>query len=590
MKHPSASDTLPPDTTSSDRLFATIVPALRTIPGVEIFDYAIDKKNNLTPGNIIRIPFRKKNIPGLILEIKSESAYAAKAKDIADSTILLDIGNTGCDLLDATAQRTQSSRPSVLTSWIRQIPKRALSFKPTARQLALQGNKIETTFSLDPAKDLIDQAKQSPGRTLIVVPWISQAQKISVALGVPSLDSTTAMAKAWNSLKAFAESTESILVTTKIGAWLASVADTVLVLEPENDDHKQDEMAPRYDARWLISQANLSRHDLTVRYFSLTPRLGANVFPTFEISADIIREPITKASRSDIRGISSVSVNSMREALEDGRSVYLIHPITGLRARHTCSDCGWQATCSSCGFGLSAVGNTGLCKKCGRKGQPLPISCPNCQGTKFDRSVAGIETIRALLEKSFGAGTLTPLTTTQAFETDFAPSSFVLLTDIDLLAGALEDIRRRERLIIAWRRLTAKIQASSAILMVQGKDTSLGECLSWLTPQGLKTAWDKEMADRALFGYPPAKRLIKLLVDGNMSSATAILKDITNVVPSGFQLNGPFPVPFRADTRTARWVIQLTCPAETRDHELSEMLKPFRSKALIDLDPIAFFS
>jgi len=571
-------------------VFVTVVPALRTVPGVECFDYAVSAQKNLSPGNIIRVPFRKKLIPALVLETKNDSAYAKKARTIDDATVLLDIGISGCQLLEATAKRTLSSRPSVLASWIRQIPKRALSFRPVPKQLAIQGNKNETIFSLNPTEVLIAQAKQELGRTLIVVPWITQAQKIAAALDSPALDSTTAMAKAWNILKSFAESPRSILVTTKIGSWLSTVADTVLVLEPENDDHKQDELSPRYDARWMIAQSHLLRGDLQVKSFALTPRLGEKIFPDFEITADIIREPITKASRSDIRGISSVSLNRMCEALEDGRSVYLIHPISGMRARHTCSDCGWQATCSSCGFGLSAVGNAGLCKKCGRKNQPLPISCPNCQGTKFDRSVFGIETMKTALEKSLETDKIIPLTTTQAMETDFTPRAFVLMTDLDLLAGVLEDIRRRERLIMAWRRLASKVLCSTSTLMVQGKEASLAECLTWLTPEGLKTAWEKELTDRALFGYPPAKRLIKILVDENLTTATSVLDDLKNMIPAGFSCIGPFPVPYRADTRKARWVIQLTCPKEIRDHELSEMLAPFRSKALIDLDPIAFFS
>ncbi len=590
MKHPSASDTSLPDTTLSDLMYVTVVPALRTIPGVEIFDYAMDVKSDLRPGNIIRVPFRKKLIPGLVIEAKKNSAYAAKAKMIEDATVLLDIGKSGCQLLDATAERTQSSRPSVLASWIRQIPKRALPFRPDARQLSLQDNGDEIVYSLNPTIDLISQAKTLSGRTLIVVPWISQAQKIASALDIPSLDSTTAMAKAWNTLKAFSESSATMLVTTKIGAWLSSVADTVLVLEPENDDHKQDELSPRYDARWMVSWAHRLRHDLALKSFCLTPRLGSDDFPDFDIAADIIREPITKASRSDIRGISSVSLNRLREALEDGRDIFLIHPVSGLRARHTCSDCGWQAACSSCGFGLSVVGGAGLCKKCGRRNQPLPTVCPNCQGTKFDRSIAGVETIKAALEKSLETNKLTTLTTTQAFETEFPSSSFVLLTDLDLLAGALEDIRRRERLIIAWRRLSAKILASSSTLMVQGKEASLADCLVWLTSQGLKTAWTKELEDRALFGYPPAKRLIKLLVDGEPNTAHEVFKNLSATVPEGFRLNGPFPVPFRADTRKPRWVIQLSCPKEIRDLELSGMLKPFRAMALVDLDPIAFFS
>ncbi len=584
-------------------MYARVVPSIRAIPGVEEFDYAIPSNAHLQCGDVMQVPFRSRRVPGIVVAISETSSHADRAILLDDPLVFLRLTPATVALLRETATRCFSSLPSVFHSWIRGVPKRQSEIQdvtPLARQLSFTRSESHVLADrwFDP-NGLIPEAKKSSGRVLILTPWRHRVEKLATLLSGSALHSGLSIGAGWKSIRSFASSSSGILVATRIGAWLASVADTVLIDEPENDDHKQDELAPRYDARWIVRKSAELRPELRVCTFGVTPRLEEHGMAP-PINVHLSLEVWRRRSGSAIETLSPQSVQDIETALEHDREIFILHPVRGVRSRVSCRDCGWRAICSACGWNLSLGVAHAFCKRCGRRAD-LPSACPSCGGTDFSRGLPGAErlseqcaayfkTDRVRVGDIMGMDSDERRSTCLPTGTTSDARSLILITDLSLLSGATEDIRRRERLIIAWRRIAATAASSGAELRVQGPEELLAECRAWLTSDGLARAWKKEMDDRHLFGFPPATRLVKLLVDGDSSIAEVVRSDVQQGIPSEWNVRGPYPVAYRSITRTSRHVLQLIAPRETSDQKLTSVLAPFTSRAYIDIDPISFFS
>ena len=183
------------------------------------------------------------------------------------------------------------------------------------------------------------------------------------------------------------------------------------------------------------------------------------------------------------------------------------------------------------------------------------------------------------------------------------PPSLTILTDLSSLSGGTEDARRRERLVIAFRRLADDCASMNAQLAVQSDALLLTDARSWLTVEGCAAALTREYADRKTFALPPATRLVKIIIRGPLHHAQQIVQTLrsplrpapsTPSVHSGQALHpstsGPYPVPHLPGSREPRSIIHLTFPQTTPDTAIQALLDPLLDDSmLIDLDPIAFF-
>lgn len=166
----------------------------------------------------------------------------------------------------------------------------------------------------------------------------------------------------------------------------------------------------------------------------------------------------------------------------------------------------------------------------------------------------------------------------------------VVLTDLSLLPGGGEDIRRRERLLNAFRRLADVCAAMNADLAVQSDAEMLTAARNWLSAEGCAADLNRELTERKAFKLPPATRLIKLIARGFPSQAAAIMKQLKDIAGPSFSVLGPYAVERLPGSRMPRSVIQIIFPLETSDTAIQAVLQPILTdEVLIDLDPIAFF-
>lgn len=567
-------------------MFATVIPLLRTPPGVDAFDYRIPSGLSVKPGMLVVVPFRKRRVAGIVTSVMKHSDFAEKAAEISDLYAEIQFPEASVELLEWLSVTTFTSRPSVLKSWLRQLPQKP---HPAGSDGALSSGRakkteLKTHWTPDAREQLIEAARDANGRVLILTPWKHRVLELQEELGGGVLLSDMGVHDYFNAWSGFLNNQSGILISTRIGAWLSPVADIVLIDEPENDDHKQDDLSPRFDARRIAFWAEAREHS-SLQSFGLTPPIHINeTAPAIPAQTEpIVRHP---KGRSDIPFIEAESLQRLRD--HDG-SLCVIHPILGTRSRLICSDCGWQAECSRCGFPVSAERRTSVCRLCKQK-DALPLSCPECGAVDLSKSILGIEALKKqFAEKEPNLKIEWRTTNAAELEQPFAKNSCVLLTMGDLLgAGGSEDIRRNERLAVAYRRLAEQIRRAEATLLIQTNESHAHEWPRLLTPEGYETFRQEELAERKAFAYPPLTRLVKVIVSGSEAEALTWQKKLIRSAPD-MGIQGPFPVAFLPKTRTPRYVFHLRPPENISEKKLIALLTPLAKSAIIDLDPIAFF-
>lgn len=579
-------------------MIALVVPAIRTIPGVESFEYELTPGSSLEPGDVVWIPFRKRNIPALVVKISETAEFNGKLKTLEATEPLLRLGADAPTLLERLASHAFASRPSVLQAWLRTVPKRAMEQSGELRVMSGETDEIHATVS----RYLLDRLNEpggvkdelaNDGRVLVVTPWIARAELVSKQFSVIKLTGDETPTAAFKALQSFLMDPHAKLVTTRIGAWLAIVADRVVIEEPENDDHKQDELQPRYDARWLVMAAKSIRPELAVVAIGTTPRLGA--MP----KADTVHETIpaiplaptfdawSRNSRSDVEGLSSEALRRVVEAAEDGRQAIIVHPTAGERGRIRCRDCGWVAPCPTCGFALTLELRGARCHRCGRKTE-APLECGSCGGNELSGGRIGAEALHRKILAS--TGFTVPVITPSSFDAlTLERHATIIVTDASSLGGAGEDIRRTERLVIGWRRFAAKSALADASVLVQGPSDVLESLHAWLDEPGVRATYAVELGERELFHYPPAVTLIKFLATVMPGELPGLLLELETNLGPGWTVRGPFSIPYRAAHQAPRAVIHLTPPAAFTESEIITKLSPFKNRGFIDLDPVAFY-
>ena len=561
-----------------------VIPVMRTPHGVDAFDYA--SESNYQPGDAVWIPFRKGKTLGIVLE-KTKSSSIRELKTILGPYADLHFSEDGLALSQWLAKQTFTSLPSIWKSWLRDYPKKPKTTNiryPTKRKKT----EINATWRLEAKEALINAAKEAlekNERILILTPWKHRAADFASVLDIPQFTSELNAGDAYRTWTDFAAGETPGLVTTRVGAWIGQFADHVFLDIPEQDDHKQDELAPRFDARKIaLRLAELKR--VSVSAFGLNPPLHSDESaPSISVRHEIIIRQ--RAGYSRIPMIQEIAYQKLLD--EDRATAVVFHPIKFELAKLTCRDCGWQPLCKRCDYVLSSHQGQAHCKRCGNN-QPMPEQCGKCSSVDLGKSMPGIDRLKRVWnEKHPDIAIEWRGVSAEELDRPLPKKAIVLLTDGDLLAGA-EDIRKNERLCHAFRRLAASVQEAEGSLSIQTSEQSAHLWGPWLTTEGYTKWRTHERKTRELFQYPPSQRVIKVLMDGTQHAIFDWLHRIEKIFGDTISTRGPFEVPFRTKGSSLRFCLHIL-PKDNRLSEafLDQLASLITEKMYIDLDPISFF-
>jgi len=539
--------------------------------GADFFDYKL-AHGSLHKGDLVLVPFRNKLIPALVARLSRTSEYQDRTISLTPKKIFK-FPETLADFCIQASRESFVSPPTMLNAWIRHVPKRLDNYdvhvlsqdahrpadKPMTETRLLVNRYTEPRGIIEAAR-----AEQSNGRVLIITPWKKRVEYLSQRIGCAGYHALTSDGEVWRKWTSFLEQSHGVLTVTRVGAWLACLADVVILDEPENDDHKQDELTPRYDARRLIELAQEINPALRVIKIGTTPQLitvADELKDVPRIDIQPVIAPFAPGHWSDVEAMTATALNGISDAVEEKRAVRILHPVYGTRGRIRCADCGWVMECPSCGTGMNNDKIRAICRHCGTKSD-LPADCPKCGGVNLSKAMIGCEELQKRINLIFPLADIKVLDLHEWLHQSLMPRSLVLLSNLSLIGGYSEDIRKRERLIIAFRRLAAQTALAQCDLIIQGHETLVYECRDWLEPDGLKRAWAKELEERSVFKYPPAVKMVKLLAPGKLENMKPIELQLKTLCEkfTEWNIRGPFAIENQPKSRQPRCVFHLIPP------------------------------
>lgn len=579
-------------------MFISVIPCVKMPYGNSFFDYRITA-GTAHIGDLALVPFRHKKIPALIAQISPTSDYADKAIALTEVKKITKFPEILPELCLKSAEQSLVSPATMLNAWLRNMPKRLPEYEPHVLRRNSHWPKniprhqeLYLTNRYLGERGLIRtaQAEQANGRVLIITPWQPRVDYLGQKLGCPTLTSKTADGSAWKAWNEFIANPHGVLVTTRLGAWLCSCADIVIMDEPENDNYKQDDLTPRYDARRIVEIAEQLNPGLRVIKIGTTPSLKSlqsGLLPASQaIEPELKTEAFSPIGRSAINSLTASTYTEIQNAITDGQKVRILHAVGGSRGRVRCTDCNWILVCPRCGTGMNNYSQYAQCKKCNAKTE-LPAHCPNCQGSNFSKSMIGCLEMQKQINQNFPNSDIKILDLHDWSGEPISPKSLLIITELAFIGGWVEDIRKKERLVLAFRRIAAQATNTQSRLIVQGHEILLNQCLNWLSPQGLLEVWKQEWQDRSNFEFPPAKPLVKLIVMDNQQDLTETITQKLN--QPNWKIRGPWPVENMVKTRVTRLIYHILPPDNLTPEQIAKQVTCLIKLGIIDLDPVAFF-
>lgn len=326
----------------------------------------------------------------------------------------------------------------------------------------------------------------------------------------------------------------------------------IVVDEEHENSYKQQEPAPRYNARnaamvlaslfgakTLLGTATPSIESYynatTGKYalVSLTKRHREVKLPQIEVidMAEYSRKKMTVGAFSD------PLVEAMGNALKEKKQIILFQNRRGYSPQLECKNCGWVPRCKHCDVSLTLHKNNNklVCHYCGYT-IPAPVHCPNCEEKKFITLGYGTEKIEDDLQNMFPDARIRrmDLDTTRtrtAYENiieDFQNGKTDILIGTQMVSKGLDfdnvavvgiinadtllnypDFRATERAF----QLMSQVAGRAGRKNGQGTvylQTKMSDAA--VIPQIVKNDYiafyDQQLSERMLFHYPPFYRLV----------------------------------------------------------------------------------
>ena len=326
----------------------------------------------------------------------------------------------------------------------------------------------------------------------------------------------------------------------------------VIVDEEHEKSYKQQEPAPRYNARnaaivlasfygakTLLGTATPSIESYynatTGKYalVSLTTRHRAVQLPHIEVvdMQEHTRKKLTVGPFAD------PLVEAMSRALKEKKQIILFQNRRGYSPQIECRMCGWVPHCKHCDVSLTLHKNANklVCHYCGYT-IPAPVHCPNCEGRNFSTLGYGTEKIEDDLQNLFPEARIKrmDLDTTRtrtAYEkiiSDFQDGKTDILIGTQMVSKGLDfdnvdvvgiinadtllnypDFRATERAFQLMSQVAGRAgrKNGQGNVFLQTKMTD-APVIPQIVSNDYTAFYNQQLQERMLFHYPPFYRLI----------------------------------------------------------------------------------
>ncbi len=359
---------------------------------------------------------------------------------------------------------------------------------------------------------------------------------------------------------------EATIVVGPRSALFAPVADLgLIVIDEEHEPAYKQDSDPRYDAR-ALAVLRARHHGAAVLAASATPRPESwHALDRMELPGRIggVLPPVTVVDlRRDGGYPLSRPLHDALGAIADdgGRAVLLLNRRGEAPALH-CRGCGRLFSCRACDVALTLHRHDLRCHHCGAS-ERVPSHCSQCGAVDVARIGAGTERLEELVATTFPALTVLRLdadatsrrgaleeTLERFAETDRAVlvgtqlvakghhfPSVRLAAAVDADVGlAMPDFRAEERTFSLLVQLAGRAgrEGSGGRVIVQSWEPE-SRVVRLAARHAVDEFLDGELARRELLGYPPFRRLVRILVTAaDVATAQRLLAGVVAAAADG---------------------------------------------------------
>ncbi|MDD5434200.1 MAG: primosomal protein N' [Nitrospira sp.] len=372
----------------------------------------------------------------------------------------------------------------------------------------------------------------------------------------------------------------------------------IVVIDEEHEHSYKQEDGFRYNARDLaIMRAKLSGAVVVIG--SAPPSLESyynaegKKYVYLSLPERINKRPLPPVKLIDLRkkdGFSIITdelLEAVKLRITNGEQTLLFLNRRGFSPFLLCLACGYTPLCANCSVSLAfhKIEGSLHCHYCDYR-TPPPVTCPQCSGTKFKAFGAGTERVEEELQKLIPAARIVRMdkdTTAkrhshhQIFKSMENKEADILigtqmvtkgldLPDITLVGVLLADTSLH---LPDFRSAERTFQFITQVAGRSGRGDKGGEVIVqtfspdhysilYAAMHDFEGFYREETAFRKALGYPPFKRLMRILIKGNNQEAVETssnrFKEILDKEkPEGIDILGPVPAPFMKLRGKFRW-------------------------------------
>jgi len=537
------------------------------------------------PGEIIMVPLRNKEIPGIVLgssdvlEHRSELRKAdfnlkkinqKKGKVIFSSSFIEAVESMALDIGSTTGAILDSITPKTILNSIDEIkapPESKKTNKPGSETLILQASEDER---FDQYKNLTRESFARHESIFICVSTINQVDRVSnmISKGIEkyvfnlsSKVSKKELIKRWNEA---CESKHPVVIVGT-GQFLSIPRNDMhtIVLEGESSRSYKNFSRPFLDIRTFAEHFIKKIHgrlvlaDTVLRIETIWRYRNKELLdlypPKFRYS------PKNESSVVDMKTYKNLTKNKavilsdeLYKLIEKGGKTFIYVARKGLYPVTICADCGNTVMCEKCDSPVVVHNHKKtpifVCHSCG-KSRTTEERCKKCDSWKLQTMGVGIDLVHQNLRKKypeleiFQIDKNTTKTHNQAKKVKEAfykskngvllgtEMSLVYLEEVDQSAivsidslFALPDFAVGERIFSILINIMLKT-TNQFLVQVRNSDVEL---INWATKGDVSSFYKREVKERELFDYPPFKRLVKVSIAGTKHSVDKRMTELAN--------------------------------------------------------------
>jgi len=436
-------------------MIAEVIPLARLPKNLSCFDYEVPENflGQIKIGQLVKIPFRGKNVSGLVFTLKEKPAEKLGA--VKPIIKIIDTGENldpkRLSLLTWLANYYLVSPALILKTFLPEPPQKASTFKSKSKLTAtsLGVAKTDTGEIQEKVREIYSSEKSfflfhyqnyknktavllkiiekivTDGKSVLIfepqVPDVAALLPYFIHLfhdKVATLHGEMSKTEYWQEWQKIKNGEAKIVIGTR-SALFAPIQNIGLIImdNEESLDFKQSDQNPRYDVR----EAAIKLGKLTnakIIFTSPSPRPETYFLAKNSPEAQYLspknpsRTPVTTVDMNDEiknKNFSSLSEKikiSISETLKNKQKIVLLLNRRGLSTVILCRDCNHIFRCKNCELPLVChddecnLPSQFICHNCGAK-EPIQLVCPKCRGADIKYIGVGTQTVEKEIKKLF---------------------------------------------------------------------------------------------------------------------------------------------------------------------------------------------